>query len=130
MPGLIERIEPLSPGAIILIKATVDDAAFESLRNAGLPFIDERVPCPGSGQQKRFEKAFARALERAASERSQVAGAPGALIWSWAKPLVKRTGPDGAGQGLTRGIPTAANPAWTWGFTDRSGLRITRQPGS
>jgi hypothetical protein len=43
----------------VLIKATVYDAAFEPLAKAGLPVVDEPVPFPGSGQQRRFEKAFA-----------------------------------------------------------------------
>jgi hypothetical protein len=40
---------------VILIKATVYDVAFYALREARLPVVDERVPFPGSGQQKRFE---------------------------------------------------------------------------
>jgi hypothetical protein len=61
--GLIERIREIRPDSIILIKASVYDAAFDPLRRAGLPVVDERVPFPGSGQQRRFEEAFARALK-------------------------------------------------------------------
>ena len=64
VPGLIRRIRGLAPEKIILIKATVYDVAFARLRDAGLPVVDERVPFPGSGQQRRFEEAFARALAR------------------------------------------------------------------
>lgn len=67
VPRLIQRVEEMDPDALILIKATVHDAAFAKLRNAGLPVVDERVPFPGSGQQKRFEEAFARALDRTAA---------------------------------------------------------------
>jgi hypothetical protein len=59
---LVRRIEKLKPEKIILIKAPVYDAAYRPLREAGLPVIDERVPFPGSGQQRRFEVSFARAL--------------------------------------------------------------------
>ncbi|MGH2990269.1 MAG: hypothetical protein ACRDMA_10470 [Solirubrobacterales bacterium] len=71
VPGLLRRIKRLNQRAIILIKATVYNAAFASLRNAGLPVVDERVPFPGSAQQRRFEKAFARALTRARRARSR-----------------------------------------------------------
>jgi hypothetical protein len=59
---LVGRCRPLHPDHIILIKTSVYDAAFSSLRDAGLPVIDRRVPFPGSGQQRRFEEEFARAL--------------------------------------------------------------------
>jgi hypothetical protein len=59
---LVARVTALSPEKIILIKATVYDTAFEALHAAGLPVVNERIPFPGSGQQKRFEAAFARAL--------------------------------------------------------------------
>lgn len=65
VPGLIERCRALSPRAIILVKATVYDAAFWPMKRADLPVVDERIPFPGSGQQRRFEQAFARALQAA-----------------------------------------------------------------
>ena len=65
VPGLIERCRALEPGAIILIKTKVYDAAFRHLRAAGLPVVDRRIPFPGSGQQQRFEVAFAHALDDA-----------------------------------------------------------------
>jgi hypothetical protein len=64
VPDLVRRAKRLQPEKIILIKATVYDAAFSALRDADLPVVDERVPFPGSGQQRRFEAAFSRALRR------------------------------------------------------------------
>ena len=62
VPDLVVRIGDLAPEAVILIKATVYDAAFSLLNQEGLPVIDERVPFPGSGQQRRFQEAMKRAL--------------------------------------------------------------------
>ena len=62
VPGLLRRVKRLDPEKIILIKATVHDAAYLPLVGAGLPVAPERVPFPGSGQQTRFEEIFARAL--------------------------------------------------------------------
>jgi hypothetical protein len=59
---LVSRVEALAPKKVILIKATVYDAVFQPLREAGVPVVDERIPFPGSGQQKRFEAGFRRAL--------------------------------------------------------------------
>lgn len=70
VPALIERVRILSPDRIILIKATVYDAAFTPMMRAGLPVVDERIPFPGSGQQRRFEEAFARALKSSAIRRT------------------------------------------------------------
>jgi hypothetical protein len=64
VPGLVRRVRALDPERIIVIKSSVYDLVREPLVNAGLPIIDERVPFPGSGQQRRFEEAFARALRR------------------------------------------------------------------
>jgi hypothetical protein len=63
--SLLARCRALDPRAIILIKATVYDEAFGFMKRAGLPAIDERIPFPGSGQQRNFEEAFAKALESA-----------------------------------------------------------------
>lgn len=63
VPELVERCERLDPRWIVLIKATVFDAAYAALAAAGLPVSSVRVPFPGSGQQKRFLEAFDRALE-------------------------------------------------------------------
>lgn len=63
VPDLVDRATTLAPEWIILIKATVYDAAFSALKSAGLPVVDARIPFPGSGQQRRFEREFAEALE-------------------------------------------------------------------
>lgn len=65
VPGLIERCRALAPRAIVLVKATVYDAAYSAMKRAGLPVVEERIPFPGSGQQRRFEESFARALQAA-----------------------------------------------------------------
>lgn len=63
VPDLIERCHKLNPLRIILIKVTVFDAAYHAISDAGLLVSSVRVPFPGSGQQKRFEQEFQRALE-------------------------------------------------------------------
>jgi hypothetical protein len=62
IPGLVRRARQLDPEKIILLKSSVFDLVYEPLAEAGLPVVDERVPFPGTGQQRRFETAFARAL--------------------------------------------------------------------
>lgn len=62
--GLVRRIRQLAPERVIVIKTGVFDLVRGPLLDAGLPFVDERVPFPGSGQQRKFEQAFARALRR------------------------------------------------------------------
>ncbi len=64
LSSLTARCSDLQPDAIVLIKATVYDVAFESLKSVGLPVIDERIPFPGSGQQLNFVSAFTKALKR------------------------------------------------------------------
>jgi hypothetical protein len=56
--GLIERCRELAPRHIILIKSSVYDAAYAALADAGLPVIDERIPFPASGQQRKFLESF------------------------------------------------------------------------
>lgn len=65
VPGLVRRVRRLGPRSVILVKVTVYDAAFEALRSAGLPVVNERIPFPGSGQQVNFRSAFTRALRKA-----------------------------------------------------------------
>jgi len=65
VPGLLERCRAIKAGHIVLIKSSVYDAAFEPLAAAGLPVIDERIPFPASGQQKKFLEAFRRATAAA-----------------------------------------------------------------
>jgi hypothetical protein len=67
VPDLVGRCKRLDPGWIILIKAPVFDAAYAALAESGLPVSSVRVPFPGSGQQKRFLEAFARALDERSS---------------------------------------------------------------
>lgn len=62
IPDLISRCRKLKPTHIALIKSIVHDVAFEPLRAAGLPVIDERLPFPASGQQRKFLDGFARVL--------------------------------------------------------------------
>ncbi len=63
VPGLVTRCASHRPGAVVLIKSVVHDVAFEALRAAGLPVVDERIPFPASGQQKKFLEAFRSATE-------------------------------------------------------------------
>lgn len=70
VPGLVRRVRRLAPAKIIVIKAGVFDLVRDPLLDAGLPLVDERVPFPGSGQQRRFETAFARALKRKPAKRT------------------------------------------------------------
>jgi len=64
VPGLVRRVRRLDPEKIVVIKSSVFDLVRDAFLDAGLPLVDERVPFPGSGQQRRFETAFARALRR------------------------------------------------------------------
>ena len=66
---LVQRCTALAPRAIVLVKADVHDVALAPLRHAGLAVVDVRVPFPGSGQQRKFEAAFARALDAAGVTR-------------------------------------------------------------
>jgi hypothetical protein len=61
VPGLLDRCREVRPRHIVLIKSSVYDAAFEALSAAELPVIDERIPFPSSGQQKKFLESFRRA---------------------------------------------------------------------
>jgi hypothetical protein len=69
VPGLIERCGALRPRHVALIKSSVYDAAFEPMRAAGLPVIDERIPFPASGQQRNFLESFRRAAAAAGVAR-------------------------------------------------------------
>lgn len=68
--GLLDRCRALKPRRIVLIKSSVYDAAFEPLRAADLPVIDERIPFPASGQQKKFLNSFQRAAAIAGFTRT------------------------------------------------------------
>ena len=58
VPDLIRRVQELDPVEIVLIGASVYDAAYDVLRRKGLPVVDVRLPYPGSGQQRRFLEGF------------------------------------------------------------------------
>ena len=62
VPSLVERCRALKPRRIVLIKATVFDAAYRALVDAGLAVEDIRIPFPGSGRQLQFVEAFGRAV--------------------------------------------------------------------
>lgn len=58
---MVNRIAELEPEHIILIKATVYDAAYPALAAAGLSVSDVRILFPSSGRQNEFAIAFGRA---------------------------------------------------------------------
>lgn len=63
VPDLVSRVVALKPDHVITIKANVCDLCQGPLRAAGLNVIDERIPFPGSGQQRRFVESMSRALD-------------------------------------------------------------------
>lgn len=65
VPALLDRCHTLKPGHITLIKSSVYDTAFHALQAARLPVVDERIPFPASGQQKKFLESFRRAAATA-----------------------------------------------------------------
>ncbi|MBK8211487.1 MAG: hypothetical protein IPK78_17595 [Rhodospirillales bacterium] len=62
VPDLVRRCAALKPRRIILIKATVFDAAYPPLVAAGLPVVNKRVYFPSTGRQSEFKEQFAEAL--------------------------------------------------------------------
>lgn len=50
---------------VILIKVTVYDLLAERLKQAGFKVIDERIPFPSGGWQKKFHFHFEKALQKA-----------------------------------------------------------------
>jgi hypothetical protein len=62
--GLLEKIKMKidRETPIILIKSNVYDTCYKILTSNGYKVIDERLPFPGSGQQKVFREKFQRAL--------------------------------------------------------------------
>jgi hypothetical protein len=48
---------------VITIKVNVCEFAQQPLRAAGLHVVDERIPFPGSSQQRRFLETMGAALE-------------------------------------------------------------------
>ena len=64
LPALIAKLEKYitKKTPIILIKSNVYDICYQPLKDLGYHVIDERMPFPGSGQQKVFREKFANAL--------------------------------------------------------------------
>jgi hypothetical protein len=62
--SLLSRLEKLIDKStpIILIKANVFDLCYPILKEKGYNVINERLPFPGSGQQKVFREKFAEIL--------------------------------------------------------------------
>ncbi len=60
---LVARAVELRPRHVITIKANVCDLAQPVLSAAGLDVIDQRIPFPGSGQQRRFLQTMGDALD-------------------------------------------------------------------
>lgn len=74
VPGLVDRCRSLRPRHIVCIKHSVYDAAFAPLRHAGLPVIDQRVPFPASGQQRKFLDSFRCAAAKAGFTPARAVG--------------------------------------------------------
>lgn len=60
--GCADRCRELRPRHIVLIKHSVYDVIFEPLIDQGLPVIDQRIPFPASGQQRKFLESFREAV--------------------------------------------------------------------
>lgn len=63
VPDLVARAVVLNPRHVITIKANVCELVQAPLRAAGLHVAAERVPFPGSRQQRRFRERMADALQ-------------------------------------------------------------------
>jgi hypothetical protein len=63
VPDLVTRAVALKPRHVLAIKANVCDLTQRPLRAAGLHVVDQRVPFPGSGQQRRFLETMRSALD-------------------------------------------------------------------
>jgi len=66
LPGLLARIKKVANEnmRIILIKSNVYDSCYHVLKELGYKVSNERIPFPGSGQQRVFRERFARALHQ------------------------------------------------------------------
>lgn len=62
VPDLVSRCRILSADRIVLIKATVFDAAYEALLAAGLPIVNQRVYFPSTGRQAEFRRQLSEAV--------------------------------------------------------------------
>jgi hypothetical protein len=61
---LVRRARACEPDHIVLVKVNVYDEAFQALRDAGLPVVDERIMFPSTGRQGDFRTGMKRALKR------------------------------------------------------------------
>lgn len=98
--GLVARCRELAPEHIVLIKSSVHDAAFEALHAANLPVIDERIPFPASGQQRKFLEGFGRAVE---ATRARPVRLPAADLRSRAPRGVRGADAGARGPGIGAG---------------------------
>lgn len=57
---------------VILIKANVYDNLYRKLKILGYNVVNQRIPFPGSGQQKNFDNAFRHGLESVTYNFSQI----------------------------------------------------------
>ena len=63
LDNIVKEIQEINPKQILLVKVTVYDALYHSLKNRGLPVVNARLPFPGSGQQTVFQSKFAELVE-------------------------------------------------------------------
>ena len=66
VPSLLSTLEKYIDKStpIILIKSNVYDICYRPLKAKGYKVINERMPFPGSGQQKIFRQKFRKALDQ------------------------------------------------------------------
>jgi hypothetical protein len=58
-PDLFAEISTIHPTQIVLIRATVHEALFQEMKDAGLPVVDQPLlPFPSAGQQGQFADGF------------------------------------------------------------------------
>jgi len=72
LPRLIEKVEKLVKNRrnikVIIISCRVYDICYEKLKEK-FPVVDERIPFPSSGHQRRFHEKFKRALKKKRRKR-------------------------------------------------------------
>jgi hypothetical protein len=62
--ALTEEIKQIAPQQVVLIKATVHEALFQELKDAGLPVVNRHsLPFPSFGRQAEFHDAFQRLVD-------------------------------------------------------------------
>lgn len=64
LPGLLKRLNAIDKATpILLIGAPTYDTCYAPLSKAGYRVLNERIPFPGSGQQKVFRAGFKKAID-------------------------------------------------------------------